>query len=220
MKTAASVPMTAGAPLDTAVRRDLADLMGKATIAALFTLLAVRLGIDFLETGRLTGLLLLASEALVVVLTVFRRAPMIVDRSLRARILTGASLLGPLFVRPSDLAAFAPEFATVAVSAAGLLVVIGGKVSLGRSFGLMPANRGIVSTGLYRIVRHPIYLGYVVTHIAFLGANPSMWNIAVLVTGDIALMARAVREELTLARDAEYREYQTRVRWRVLPGAF
>ena len=43
--------------------------------------MAVRIGADFLETGRLTGLLLLASEALVVVLTVFRRAPVAVDRS-------------------------------------------------------------------------------------------------------------------------------------------
>jgi hypothetical protein len=61
-------------------------------------LLAVRLGVDFPETGRLTGLLLLASEALVVVLTVFRRAPIFVDRSLRARGLTMVSLLGSLTV--------------------------------------------------------------------------------------------------------------------------
>jgi hypothetical protein len=33
-------------------------------------------------------------------------------------------------------------------------------------------------------------------------------------------MARAVCEEATLARAAEYREYQTRVRWRVVPGVF
>lgn len=220
MKMATTVPMPGDAPLQFAARRDLPDLLAKATIASLFTLFAVRIGMDFLETGRLTGLLLLASEALVVVLTAFRRAPVAVDRSLRARVLTAASLLGPLLLRPADAAALLPEVGTVAISAAGLLVVIGGKVSLGRSFGLMPANRGIVSTGLYRIIRHPIYLGYLVTHVAFLVANPSAWNIAVLVTGDIALMARAVREELTLARAAEYREYQARVRWRVVPGVF
>ena len=43
------------------------------------------------------------------------------------------------------------------------LLVEDGKLSLGRSFGLMPANRGVVSTGMYRLVRHPIYLGYLVT---------------------------------------------------------
>ena len=35
--------------------------------------MAIRIGSDFLATGRLTGLLLLASETLVVVLTVLRR---------------------------------------------------------------------------------------------------------------------------------------------------
>lgn len=201
-------------------RRDLADIAGKVTIVSLFTLMAVRLGMDFVETGRLTGLLLLASEALVVVLTVFRRAPAFVDRSIRARILTTLSLLGPPLVDPTTVAPLAPELATVGISAAGLLVVIAGKLSLGRSFGLMPANRGIVCTGLYRVVRHPIYMGYLVTHAAFLAANPSSWNLAVLVIGDIALMARAVCEEATLARDSEYREYQARVRWRIVPGVF
>lgn len=183
-------------------------------------MLAVRLGIDYLETGRLTGLLLLASEALVVVLTLFRRAPALVDRSVRARGLTAVSLLGPLLMIPSSLSPLAPEAVTVMVSAAGLSVVIAGKVSLGRSFGLMPANRGIVCTGLYQLVRHPIYMGYLITHVAFLAANPSVWNIVALAVADLALMARAVCEEATLARDAGYREYQTRVRWRVVPGVF
>ena len=155
----------------------------------------------FWQTGRLTGLLLLGSEALVVVLTIFRRAPAIVDRSVRARVLTTLSLLGPLLLRPAAVVPIAPEVLTVALSALGFLVVIAGKISLGRSFGLIPANRGIVSTGLYRLVRHPIYLGYLITHVAFIAANPTVWNIALLVTADIALLARAVCEERTLARD-------------------
>ena len=179
-----------------------------------------RLGVDYLETGRLTGLLLLASEALVVVFTVFRRAPALVDRSMRARALTGMSILGPLLLMPSPPTRLASDAVTAAVSAIGLTVVIAGKMSLGRSFGLMPANRGIVCTGPYRLVRHPIYMGYLITHVAFLAANPSPWNIVALVGADLVLMARAVCEECTLGRAAEYRDYQTRVRWRVVPGVF
>jgi protein-S-isoprenylcysteine O-methyltransferase Ste14 len=182
--------------------------------------MAFRIGADFLETGRLTGLLLLASELLVVVLTLFRRATSIVDRSLKARLLTAISMVGPPLVRPSSVAALAPEAATVAISALGLLIVIGGKMSLGRSFGLMPANRGIVSTGLYRLVRHPIYLGYLITHVGFVIANPTFWNALILVAADLGLMMRAVCEERTLARDEAYRSYQQLVRWRVLPGVF
>ena len=129
-------------------------------------------------------------------------------------------MLGPPLVRPTGVEGIAPEIATVAVSAAGLLLVITGKLSLGRSFGLMPANRGIVSTGLYRLVRHPIYLGYLITHYAFVAANASMWNVILLVTADLALMVRAVCEERILARDPEYRAYQQIVRWRIVPGLF
>jgi protein-S-isoprenylcysteine O-methyltransferase Ste14 len=220
VRTAAATQQALHAALSVPSRRDIADLLGKAVIVSLFTMMAVRLGIDYLETGRLTGLLLVASEALVVVLTVFRRAPLLVDRSIRARALTGASLIGPLAVIPGTMAPLASEALTVGISGAGLLVVIGGKLSLGRSFGLMPANRGIVCSGLYRLVRHPIYMGYLVTHLAYLAANPTLWNIVALVASDLALMARAVCEEATLARDEEYRNYQTRVRWRVVPGVF
>lgn len=204
----------------TTKERDLADSGARLLIIVLFSLMAARMGADFLATGRLTGVLLLASEALVVVFTIIRRAPAVVDRSVRARALTAMSMLGALLVRPAALEPIAPETVSVTLSALGLLVVIGGKVSLGRSFGLIPANRGIVSTGLYRLVRHPIYLGYLVTHVAFVAANPSVWNIVLLCTADVALLARAVCEERTLALDDAYRQYQARVRWRVVPGFF
>lgn len=200
--------------------RDLPDVIARIVIVALFTLMAVRIGADFLETGRVTGLLLLASETLVVIFTVLRRAPSVVDRSLRARLFTTLSMMGPPLVRPGTVAALLSEPFTVALSAAGLLVVIGGKLSLGRSFGLMPANRGIVSTGFYRFVRHPIYLGYLITHVGFVAANPTLWNVVTLVVADLALMIRATCEEKTLAKDPEYSSYLERVRWRVVPGLF
>jgi protein-S-isoprenylcysteine O-methyltransferase Ste14 len=84
----------------------------------------------------------------------------------------------------------------------------------------MPANRGIVCRGVYGVMRHPIYAGYLVTHAAFLVAHPLGWNLLVLVASDIALLVRAICEERTLARDADYAAYMTKVRWRVLPGVF
>ena len=65
------------------LRRDMADTAARSVVIALFTVMAVRLGLDYAQTGKLTGLLLLASEALVVVLTVLRRSPASVDRSHR-----------------------------------------------------------------------------------------------------------------------------------------
>jgi protein-S-isoprenylcysteine O-methyltransferase Ste14 len=198
----------------------LTDIASRAVVVCLFSMMAVRFGVDFFRTGRVTGLLLLVSELLVVVLTVMRRSAAAVDRSMRARVLTTVSMLGPSLLKPASVVALLPQLATVGVSAIGLGVVIAGKVTLGRSFGLMPANRGIVSSGVYRIVRHPIYMGYLITHAAYVAAMPSVWNVAALAAADLALLARAVCEERTLARDPRYREYQQVVRWRVCPGLF
>jgi len=198
----------------------LADVAARAAIVVLFSLMAVRFGADFLATGRVTGLLLLVSEMLVVVLTVMRRSAAAVDRSVRARLLTVLSMLGPPLLQPAQVSAILPQSVTVAASIVGLAVVIAGKMTLGRSFGLMPANRGVVSSGIYRVVRHPIYLGYLITHVAFLLATPSAWNIAALFAADVALLLRAVCEEQTLSQDSQYRAYQQLVRWRVCPGLF
>ena len=218
------IALALSAPFDIAPARldveRLGDIAARAATIVLFSLMAVRFGADFLVTGRLTGLLLLTSEMLVVVLTVMRRSTATVDRSVRARLLTTLSMLGPPLLRPANTVAILPQSVTVAASIVGLAVVIAAKITLGRSFGLMPANRGVVASGVYRIVRHPIYMGYLITHVAFLAANPSPWNIAALVAADAALLLRAICEERTLSRDVRYRAYQESVRWRVCPGLF
>ncbi len=200
--------------------RLLGDLAARAGIIVLFSMMAVRFGFDFMETGRVTGLFLLLSETIVVVLTLVRRAAVTIDRSMKARLLTLISIMGPPLLMPGAAAALAPELITVLMSIAGLSIVIAGKATLGRSFAVLPANRGVVSSGIYRIVRHPIYMGYLLTHAAFLIASPSLFNLTTLLVADAALLARAVCEESTLALDPEYRSYQSRVRWRVDPGLF
>jgi protein-S-isoprenylcysteine O-methyltransferase Ste14 len=208
------------APPSRAPGRDIGDLAAKILIVTLFSSMAIRLAKDSAQTGHVTGMLLVASEALVVVLTMLRRPAGMVDRTLKARLLTAFSTFGPPLVRPMSGAAIASEPLTIAIAAFGLMIVVVGKLSLGRSFGLAPANRGVVSSGLYRFIRHPIYLGYLITHVGFVAANPADWNLVVLAAADLALMFRAVREEQTLAVDGAYRDYMQRVRWRIIPGIF
>ena len=205
----------------TPVRRTVTgELVSKIFTVTLFSWLAMRLARDAVQTGHLTGLLLLASESLVVALTIIRRPAGAVDRSTEARVLTGVSVIGPLLVRAASDAAVVPDVLTVLISGVGLTFVVVGKLSLGRSFGLAPANRGVVSTGLYRFVRHPIYVGYLITHVGFLIANPLPWNLAILPAADLALLLRAKCEERTLAKDPAYYDYMQRVRWRLVPGVF
>src|SRR4029453_2816222 len=105
---------------------------------------------------------------------------------------TTLSLTGLPLVRAADGGALAPDMITALISGVGLLVVIAGKVALGRSFGIAPANRGIVARGPYGFLPHPIYSGYIVTHIAFAIAHPSSWNLFILVIADGALVVRAL----------------------------
>ena len=201
-------------------RRNTSELLARATVSVLFTLLTINILQDFLRTGRVTGLLLLVSEALVIVLTVIRRPAHIVDRSVRAAMVTAISVVGPPLLLPSDAGGLVPDVATAAASALGLAFVVLGKLTLGRSFGLVPANRGVVIRGPYALVRHPIYSGYLITHLAFLVAHPRWWNAVVIGIADSALILRALIEERVLNGDAEYQAYCRRVEWHLVPGGF
>jgi protein-S-isoprenylcysteine O-methyltransferase Ste14 len=201
-------------------RQNSNELLARATVGVLFTLLSINILQDFLHTGRVTGLLLLVSEGLVIVLTVIRRPAQLVDRSIRAAMVTAISVIGPPLLLPSDMGGLAPDAVTAVASALGLGLVVVGKLTLGRSFGLVPANRGVVIRGPYALVRHPIYSGYLITHLAFLIAHPRWWNVVVLLTADTALVVRALIEERVLNRDAEYQAYCERVGWHLVPGVF
>ena len=173
----------------------------KIVIVTLFSSMAVRLASDWLATGHVTGMLLLASEALVVALTLVRRSAGVVDRSVQARAADGV-----VDVRPAAGHAacrrprIAPETLTVA--------------DLGRRPHHRGARQAVArpqlrpdarqprrrldrrSTGC---VRHPIYLGYLITHVGFVARQPGGLEPLVLAAADVALMLRAVREERTLA---------------------
>jgi protein-S-isoprenylcysteine O-methyltransferase Ste14 len=200
--------------------RKITDLLARATVCALFTFLCVNLFRGFLRTGHVTGLLLLVSELLVVVLTFLRRPARLVDRSLWAGLLTTTSVVCPLLLFASNGHGLLPDAATASMSAAGLTLVIFGKLVLGRSFGLVPANRGVVVAGPYAIVRHPIYSGYLITHAAFFLANPTVWNTVLVLMADTSLIFRALVEEHVLERDSRYRAYCRRVAWHFVPGLF
>lgn len=203
-----------------ASRDESADLVARCVIAGLFLGLTYRIGLSAIETGRLSGLLLLTSELLVVVLTLVRRHATSVDRRSWARVVAGVSIVGPFLLRPVGAVGIAEESWVLAGSVLGLIFVIAGKVSLGRSLGLLPANRGVVCNGAYRLVRHPMYLGYLLIHVAFLLGHVSTWNVAVLVAADLALCLRVGLEERTLLPDPAYRRYKAAVPWRLIPRVY
>jgi protein-S-isoprenylcysteine O-methyltransferase Ste14 len=91
-------------------------------------------------------------------------------------------------------------------------------LTLGRSFGVRPALRSLATHGPYRVVRHPIYLSYMVSDV---GYNLQEWNaITVLLTlaGWAASFYRIHAEERILSRSPQWPAYAASVRYRLLPG--
>ncbi|QGN53620.1 isoprenylcysteine carboxylmethyltransferase family protein [Novosphingobium sp. Gsoil 351] len=126
---------------------------------------------------------------------------------------TGAVLL----VVP-DGSQLIPNAASAVLIFGGASISLAAKVFLGRSFGLVAANRGVKFGGVYRLVRHPMYLGYILNQVGFLMLYFSPWNIAVYAVAWTAQYLRTVEEEKFLRRDPIYREYAERVRFRLVPG--
>lgn len=91
---------------------------------------------------------------------------------------------------------------------------------LGPCFGVRPALRGLATGGPYALVRHPLYLAYLVSDI---GYNLREWNygtMAMVLAGWLALVYRIRAEERILALDARWPAYTASVRYRVVPGVW
>jgi len=111
-----------------------------------------------------------------------------------------------------------PEWASTVLLFTGATIALMAKLFLGRSFGVVPANRGVKDHGVYRWVRHPMYAGYILNQLGFLLVFFSPYNVAVYIGAWIAFWLRAVEEEKFLEQDQAYREYRGRVRYRLIPG--
>lgn len=103
---------------------------------------------------------------------------------------------------------------------AGVAIALGAKFSLRRSFGIVAANRGIKSNGLYGAVRHPMYLGYFLANVGMLTLNPSFVNAGLLFLWAACQVARIKAEEGILMQDVAYQDHAKKVRFRLLPFVY
>ncbi len=104
----------------------------------------------------------------------------------------------------------------------GLLLLIAAQLNLGRAWRIgidHDARHGLVTGGLYRFCRNPIYLGLLITIAGYAVLVPTPLSIALLVGTYIGVRLQIAAEERYLARayGAEYLSYARRV-GRLLPG--
>jgi len=214
-----SSPPTRGTPPAAVPEGRLVEWLLRAIAVAIMAFVVTVWGqIWWADRSRWTALLLLVSESYTLALVLVARRATARDTSISAIVASTYAMGFLLFLRPGGTTHLVPEAVGAGLQTASICWQFAAKITLGRSFGILPARRGLVTGGPYRLVRHPIYFGYLVGHIGFILANFTWRNALVLALLYAAQAVRLLREEAVLAKaEPAYGAYRQRVRWRLLP---
>ena len=172
------------------------------------------------QTHHPTGLGASLLELTAAVFFLLRRPALVTSSSLVAWGATAVVTFGMLAARPGGEAIGGLEPVWAAMQILGWVLAVVCISTLGRSFGLVAANRGIVTRGPYRLVRHPVYSCYLLTQAGYLLENPTTRNCVVIFATVFFQLVRIRSEEQCLEQDPAYVAYRGRVRWRLIPRVF
>ena len=79
-------------------------------------------------------------------------------------------------------------------------------------------NQKVIDTGLYGIVRHPMYFATVLMFLSIPVILGSWWALLVFSVYPFVIVVRIRNEEAVLNRElADYTEYQSKVKYRLIP---
>jgi protein-S-isoprenylcysteine O-methyltransferase Ste14 len=170
-----------------------------------------------IESGRVIGLGVGLLGLWSAVLFSVRRPPSLVSKSIPVWIAAYVGTFGASLLRPGGPHTAWLDAGALVLQVIGVLIGCLSLAALGRSLGLVPAHRGLVTSGAYAVLRHPLYASYVFVDVGYLIQSPRLWNVAVLVVVWACQVARIVSEEKLLGTDAEYRAYTLETRWRLIP---
>jgi protein-S-isoprenylcysteine O-methyltransferase Ste14 len=145
------------------------------------------------------------------------RSAMVDSRSILA---TAAMMIIPALMRPGASSTGILADAAISIEFIGVAFTQIARLYLGRHFGLLPANRGIVAGGPYRLMRHPIYSGWLLLIIGYVMAYPSLRNIGIPLLSLPFLIWRIDLEEKHLSSDPEYKAYLARTPYRLIPAIY
>jgi protein-S-isoprenylcysteine O-methyltransferase Ste14 len=196
------------------------DLLEKVVVTAFWGLMCARLLSAVVETGAYLSILLLMSEALVVLLILLRRSTTAISKRGFDWFFGFAGTLMPLCALPAEGEPVVPIALCAILMVGGFGLNLAAKLTLLRSFGVIAANRGVKIGGPYRLVRHPMYAGYMLTQLGFLLSGPNAWNACVYAVAFGLQVMRILAEERILNQDPAYREMSVRVRYRLAPFVF
>jgi protein-S-isoprenylcysteine O-methyltransferase Ste14/uncharacterized membrane protein (UPF0127 family) len=190
------------------------------TIALLWAAFVMSSYLHWQENGRITSLGLVCVNSLLCFLFLTRRQSTEISHHLLDWIIPLCTIGFSLSLRPGPGLNTSLTTLSVTLQVTGIIAALLSLSNLGRSFGIVPANRGIKNLGPYRIVRHPLYASEIIFYIGFLVGNMSTVNLSLVLLIMLGQVYRAFSEERLLARENIYSEYMQRVRYRLLPRVF
>lgn len=191
------------------------EQISNMTLALCFTVF-ISSNFTFLTNQfRLSILILLIFNSMIVVTAMIRRPPERVSLSAFDITVTMIGTYSVLFFVGSS--AQQENIFLQFLGIVGLIISVTGFVFLNKSFGLLPADRGIIKGGIYKLIRHPIYAGYFISNSCFLAQNFTVYNIIVFSCFVICETTRLLREEKLLKQNPDYLKYTKETRWRILP---
>jgi protein-S-isoprenylcysteine O-methyltransferase Ste14 len=193
--------------------------LGDCVLAASFLLAMLPAGreVSFTLAGA-ANVVWVTGAAVMAAMSFARFAPRSVTVNLRTLVASAGMLILPIFMRPIDPSTGALATAGLVFELFGVALTQVARIYMGRSFGILPANRGIVSKGPFRWVRHPIYFGWLILSIGYAMSFASERNV-VLIAATLPFMVwRINQEESHLRADPDYRSYVGLVRYRLFPG--
>jgi protein-S-isoprenylcysteine O-methyltransferase Ste14 len=120
-------------------------------------------------------------------------------------------------------ALFSPSPAVIGIQLLAVTLMIWARVTFGQRsfhFAANPTAGGLVTTGPYRYIRHPIYAAATLFGWAGAAAHPSLLSagLALLLLAG-ALVRLVCEERLVIERYPEYRDYARKTK-RLLPFVF
>lgn len=197
------------------------DLTERAIITSLFGSFAYGVIWQYAGAPNIITALLFAAEFIPFVLIVLRPPSRSLSQNPLDWLFGIAGTAFPLLISSTvAVEPVIPRAICLALVLLGLCVQISAKIVLGSSFGIIAANRGVKILGPYRLIRHPMYAGYTLTHIGLWLAMPSLRNAILYGCALVLQIVRIHREERILNLDPAYRDFTAQVRYRLLPGLF
>jgi protein-S-isoprenylcysteine O-methyltransferase Ste14 len=197
-------------------------ISGRRANALLFAVTLVELVVLFRLTPAFTLVdwIYLSQNVLVLAIALTRRDAVAQDKSWAASLAVVISYAYPyaqvIYLNSMDGYVAWPAGGLVLVTLAAFLS-LAALLSIGRLFGVRPALRGLATNGPYRLVRHPMYLAYVIADIGYQLQEWNVGTVLIVAAGWAALAYRIHAEERMLALHSGWAAYIGRARYRLVP---